>query len=117
MGLLSWDRSSIVNEGIKAILNFLKKILQSQNASKMKKVHKQTKKTAFLIYSEVRINNSIFIHLKASKKKVTLLVYFLCSLKRFSMLFKVSMRNCLLAFYVIYEQRLVCLFTFYAIYD
>ena len=48
MGLLSWDRSSIVNAGIKAILNFFKKILQSQNASKMKKVHKQTKKTAFL---------------------------------------------------------------------
>ena len=42
--------SSIVNEGIKAILNFFyKKVLQSQNASKKKeKVHMQTNKTAFL---------------------------------------------------------------------
>ena len=55
--------SSIVNEGIKAILKcFYKKILQSQNASKKKeKVHLQTKKTAFLYTQRCEQKHSIFM--------------------------------------------------------
>ena len=58
--------SSIVNEGIKAILIFFyKKVLQSQNASKKKeKVHMQTKKTAFLYTQRCEQKHSIFMSSK-----------------------------------------------------
>ena len=75
--------NSIVNEGIKAILNLRrKKYISKQKRQHFYLLRGANKKQYFYMFKKhlkrrkyINKKDSIFIHLKASKKKVTLLVF------------------------------------------
>ena len=77
--------SSNIDEVIRVIQNlFCRKILQPQNASKRKKVHKQTKKGSIFMSQKTSKKKKVHKLKTSKKKKVTYsLVCFLCSLKGF----------------------------------